>query len=143
MKRLGLLFVLACGTDAGPGSKGPAYSPVVANQLSVLAPDCETQPGTGNAKEIRTCTGNSARLTVSLDGKRHLVALALEMRAWTPNQARNRLDHVLAGVTTPAALAAIKDGLGERRHAGAHDGITFQTTKTADQPAHYTLALSW
>ena len=144
MKRLGLLLVLACGAESrSPASNGPAYSPAIANQLSILAPTCETRPGTGAVKELRTCTGNSARVTISLDARRHLVALSLEYRAWTPNQARGRLDLVLPGVATPGALAAIKDGLATPAHAGAHDGITFRTTKSADQPAHYTLALSW
>ena len=148
MKRLGLLLVLACGTEPSPpASKGPAYSPAIANQLSILAPTCETRPATGTAigtaKEVRACTGNSARVTISLDARRHLVALSLEYRAWTPSQARGRLDLVLSGVTTPATLAAIKDGLAAPTHAGAHDGVTFRITKSEDQPAHYTLALSW
>jgi len=142
MMRLALLLVVACGTKE-TASKGPAYTPAIANELAVLAPTCELEPGTGAIRERRTCKGNQVTATVSLDGKRHLVTLEIELNAWLPKLARDRIDRALGPLLAKPVLAKVSAGLAQPVNEGSLEGVTYRTTMTGADPAHYTLSLTW
>lgn len=141
MTRLALVLVLACGSKET--AQGPAYTPAAAQELAILAPSCELSAGTGSVREIRTCKGNQATAIISLDAKRHLVKLEIQVNAWTTKLAKDRLDKALRPLLTGPALAKLGEGLGQPVNEGKLDGVAFRTTKTSDELAHYELTLTW
>ena len=141
MTRLALVLVLACGGTKEAASKGPAYTPAIAYELAVLAPSCDLT--TTAITEIRTCKGNHASAVISLDGRRHLVKLEIELNAWNTQLARGRLDRALAPLLPATVLAKLDAGLGQPVNQGSVEGVTFRSTKSSDELAHYELTISW
>jgi hypothetical protein len=142
MMRLALLLAVACGTKES-GSKGPAYTPAIANELAVLTPSCETEPGTAGVMERRKCKGNQVSAIIALDSRRHFVNLEIELNAWLPKLARDRIDRALGPLLTKPVLARLSEGLEQPVHEGTLEGVTYRTTMTGANPAHYTLSLTW
>ncbi|HEU0031651.1 MAG TPA: hypothetical protein VFQ53_13520 [Kofleriaceae bacterium] len=104
MRRWFLLIVLAgCGSKSSTSpAAGPMFTPLVANHLRALAPDCALQRTTD---EVRTCKGELAKqVVITLDSQQHLRSLDIELAGMFSDRAKILLDQALAGVVDTAAF---------------------------------------
>jgi len=140
-----LVAALGCKGSEPAGTPGPALTPVVANQLRALADQCTVRTTRGRIREVRTCTGRQAEVTIHLDGARRLVELEVAVYAALRDEAVQLIEQALRGVVSETLLAELKPRL-NRTNDSVRDGaveLRFRTTKQDNQNPRYTIVVVW
>lgn len=149
MSRAILTIVLLVACSKGEAKRrGPALTPMVANQLKSLADQCEVRPANGpdGAHELRLCKGRQSEMTMHLDEHRNLTHL--EIGVWAPMmpEAQQLLEITLRGIISEPAVAAMTARLLNKKSDPVRvDGVTvnaFYTQADKENP-RYTVDLAW
>ena len=143
---LTLALLGACKDE--PKRHGPALTPLVANQLKALAPDCEFKPAKSDkgTKELRLCKGRQALMTIHLDENRNLIAL--EIGLWAPmrEEAKLLLEQTMRGIVSEKALATMSERLGNGKSDPLWvDGgrVNAFSTQSPNEHPRYTADFAW
>ena len=150
-----LRTVLALATIGGAcsgGSKpavppGPVFSPIIANQLRAIAPDCKLER-TG-VMERRDCTGRQGTVQISLGAESHLIAVTIALPSKILPEAKGHLGPALLGVLGAAGVEAMLAKLSTLDTGQAVD-LTIGNAKVAISAGgrstiapEYTVDVSW
>ena len=144
------LALLAMGACKGSGDKrhGPALTPLVANQLKAIAPDCEIRAAKsqGGTKELRLCKGRQSMMTMHLDEQRNLKQL--EIGVWAPmyDEAKLLIEQTLRGLISDKAIAAMSERMKAQKSDPVWiDGVRVNAFYTQDpkENPRYTVDLAW
>ena len=145
---LALLCLAACKDKGGGTHHGPALTPVVANQLKAIAPDCEirsTKSETG-VRELRLCKGRQAMMTLHLDEQRNLKQL--EIGLWAPmyDEAKILVEQTVRGVISDAAISAMSERMKNTKSDPVWvDKVRVNAfyTQAPNENPRYTVDLAW
>jgi hypothetical protein len=141
---LALILVGCQSTSNAPKkqSAGPAWTPIMFNQLHALTPNCEMHGLVWN------CTGDATTSTVTLDENKHLVSLEVTDLTIMSDEPPRRFQIALNGVVPQKAIdVAIKHlATAWPTEKETVDGITVTVTRTQKEAGHPTLhsvTFSW
>jgi hypothetical protein len=149
MKRIVLTLAalagLAACKDHGPPAKhGPAYTPLVANQLKGLAGECEIRDQ--QAKQLLLCKGRQAIVNIHLDAKRNLISL--DIGVWAPlfDEAEQLIRLAVQGIVPANAVKAMSERLRSTKSEPiVIDGVRVDAyhTQTANENPRYKATFAW
>ena len=145
---LTLALLLTACKDKGGAHHGPALTPVVANQLKAIAPDCEiraTKSETG-VRELRLCKGRQSMMTLHLDEHRNL--RQLEIGVWAPmyDEAKILVEQTVRGVISDAAVTAMTERMKNTKSDPVWvDKVRVNAfyTQAPNENPRYTVDLAW
>src|SRR5687768_5455964 len=145
---LALVFVLGCKGEDKKQKHGPSLTPVVANQLRAIAPECEVRAteGVRGTKELRLCSGPQAKMTMHFSAERNLIEIELGLWAATREEANLLVRQTFKGIVSDKALDALSERLGNTRSASVVvDGarVNAFVTKAPNENPRYTAVLAW
>jgi hypothetical protein len=145
---LTLVALMVGCRDAEPQRRGPALTPLVANQLKAFAPECEvrTAEGKTGSKELRLCRGRQSMMTIHLDDKRHLIEI--EVGVWAPMraEAQQMIEQSVRGLISEPAIAAMTARMGNSKaDPVVVDGVRVNAfyTQAPNENPRYTVTLAW
>jgi hypothetical protein len=96
-------IVAACGGgSAPPPLPGPVYSPIIANQLRGIAPDCKLERV--GETERRNCTGRNGAVQITLGAGSRFTALTVALPAKILPEAKGHFGAALAGLLGPQGI---------------------------------------
>jgi hypothetical protein len=129
------LVVVGCHASSDTKSSGPAWTPVMFNQIHGITPDCSL------SGQVWTCKGDSTTSTITLDANKHVSSLELTDLTRMTDEPPRRFSIALAGIVTPAVIAAINKHLATAwpTEQETLDGVTIVVTRTQKQPNTPTL----
>jgi hypothetical protein len=143
-----LTLALLAGCKAEPKHHGPPLTPLTANQLKALAPDCEFKPAKSDkgTKELRLCKGRESLMTIHLDEDRNLIEL--EIGVWAPirDEAKLLLEQTMKGIVSDKALAAMSERLGNTKSDPVwieNVRVNAFMTKAENENPRYTADFAW
>lgn len=142
------VLVLGCNKkeDAAKtaAARGPELTPVIANALRGLAPQCEVRKTP--KRETRLCKGAQSMMTIHLDDQRHIIEI--EMGVWAPlrDEARILMDQAVRGLVGDNVVAAFSERLASAKgDPVVIDGIRVNAffTQAPKENPRYTVTLAW
>ncbi|MDQ3340261.1 MAG: hypothetical protein M4D80_34315 [Myxococcota bacterium] len=142
-----VLLLVGCKSGDKP-SHGPALTPMVANQLKALTPDCEVRAAKSSkgTKELRLCKGKQAMMTLHLDEERNLKQVEIGIWASMLDEARILLEQTLRGVISDKAIEAMTARLpNNKSDPVVVDGVRVNAfyTQAPNENPRYTVDLAW
>ncbi len=134
------------GTKEPPPGNGPAFSPVIANELRAIAPDCKLER-TG-ATERRDCTGRYGTVQIATTGGR-LTALVIAMPPKILPEAKGHIGSALLGTLGAKGVEQLIESM-SKLEIGQQIELTIGTAHalvsaggTQRIAPEYSVGLSW
>lgn len=139
-----LCALAGCKEEGTPPKRGPAYTPVVANQLKALAGECDIRGE--KTKQLLLCKGRQAIVNIQLDDKRNI--LSIDIGVWAPifEEAEQLIRLAVQGIVPPAAVAALNERLrATKSDPVVIDGVRFDAyhTQAAKENPRYKATFHW
>jgi hypothetical protein len=142
-----LCALMACGGGKSDAPAGPLYSPVVANALRAVAPNCKLEKTATSHK--RECTGRPGRVTIALDGNDRFTSLTIALKPMVLFEARNHLEPPLEQVLGVAGrdqamlvLAKLQTGQSDQLVVG-NAKIAIDAAGTSKIAPAYVVTITW
>jgi hypothetical protein len=138
------LMLVGCHSSSSdaPKSRGPAWTPVMFNQLHALTPDCKQDA------LVWYCTGDDMTSTVTLDANKHLVSLEVTDLTIMSDEPPRRYPIILKGIASQpvidAALRHLKTAWPTEQEVV--DGVTLTVSRTQKEPGKptlHTVKITW
>ncbi len=144
-----VVLFAACKGGKESAHHGPSLTPILANQLRAIAPDCEVKQAQGarGTKELRLCQGPHGMVTIHLDDKRNLIEVEIGVFAPILEDAKLVISQAVKGFASDAALTALTDRLKNTKSDpvvidGTRVDAFYTQQKPTDSP-RFTAVLAW
>jgi hypothetical protein len=140
--------MMACrgGSKAEPAG-GPLYTPIIANSLRGVAPNCKLEKTA--TSHTRECTGRPGRVAIALDGNDRFSSLTIALKSMVLFEARNHLEpplEVILGTEgrdqAILALAKLQTGQSDQLVVG-NATIAIDAGGPSKIAPAYTVTITW
>ncbi len=138
----------ACGGGSKPAvPPGPVFSPIIANELRAIAPDCKLERV--GETERRDCTGRNGTVQITLGAESHLTGLTIALPSKILPEAKGHLGPALLGTLGAAGVETMLASL-SKLDTGQRADLTISNAKVAISAGgrsqiapEYTVELTW